>query len=389
MSSAEERKPARGYGRLVMLGTAPGTRGGIAAVVKVYRAHGHFDRWPVEYIATHCDGGAARKLLAGLGGFYAFLAALARHGRVIVHVHSASRWSFWRKSAFMAVAHAARCPVIFHLHGGGFARFYEQECGPLRRWVIRRFLDRAARIVALSGHWSEWLAGVTSNPRITCIPNPVLPGAARRAPPSGHTLLFLGRIERAKGIFDLLEAMAALRPEMPGLRLVCAGEGDTAAVLRHAERLGIEDAVLFTGWIGPAEMRAWMDRSAAFVLPSYTEAMPMSLLEAMASGLPVVATAVGGIPDVVTDGHDGLLFTPGDVATLEKLLRGVLGDRAGAARLGAAARDTIERRFSADRALARVSDLYRELGLAPASGASAARAPLTQGSIPGQGQESR
>lgn len=360
----------RGYPRLVMLGTAPGTRGGIAAVVNVYRAHGHFERWPIDYVATHCDGGAIRKLLTGARALVSFLALLARHGRVVLHVHSASRWSFWRKSVFMAIGHAAGCPVIFHLHGGGYARFYEEECGPLRRRLIRYFLDRAACIVVLSRTWSDWVSGVTSNPRIVCAPNPVLPGAMKRTPRGGHTLLFLGRIERAKGIFDLLEAMSGLRPELPGLQLVCAGEGDTAAVLRHAERLGIADAVLFTGWIGPAEMRAWMNRSALFVLPSYTEAMPMSLLEAMAAGLPVVATAVGGIPDVVTDGHDGFLFTPGDVATLEKLLRVLLCDRALAARLGAAARGTIEQRFCADRVMARLNEVYAELGLAPASGAS-------------------
>jgi glycosyltransferase involved in cell wall biosynthesis len=358
------------YARLAMLGTAPGTRGGIAAVVKVYRAHGHFERWPIDYIATHCDGGVLRKLLVGLRALFSFLALLARHGRVILHVHSASHWSFWRKSVFMAIGHAAGCPVIFHLHGGGYARFYEKECGPLRRRLIRYFLDRAACIVVLSRHWGDWISGITSNPRIVSAPNPVLPGEASRSPRSGHTLLFLGRIEQAKGILDLLEAMAALRPEMPAVRLVCAGEGDTALVLRHAERLGIADAVFFTGWIGPAEVRAWMNRSAAFVLPSYTEAMPMSLLEAMAAGLPVVATAVGGIPDVVTDGHDGFLFSPGDVATLEKLLRVLLEDRTLAARLGAAARSTIEKRFSADRVMARLNEVYSELGLAPASGAS-------------------
>ncbi len=199
----------------------------------------------------------------------------------------------------------------------------------------------------------------------------MLAGEARKAPRAGHTLLFIGRIERAKGVFDLLEAVSALRPGMPALRLVCAGDGDTASVLRHAERLGIADAVLFTGWIGPAEMRAWMDRSAVFVLPSYTEAMPMSLLEAMAAGLPVVATAIGGIPDVVTDGHDGFLFTPGDVATLEKLLRELLVDRTLAARLGAAARGTIERRYSADHVMARLNEIYAGLGLAPASSARA------------------
>src|SRR5438128_8987006 len=107
--------------RVIMVGTAAETRGGIGAVVSLYRDHGLFRRWPVAYVETHCDGGRLRKGLAMLRGLLRLAVELGRDRHAVVHAHSASRASFWRKSLFMGIAHAFRCPVIFHLHGGGFA----------------------------------------------------------------------------------------------------------------------------------------------------------------------------------------------------------------------------------------------------------------------------
>jgi glycosyltransferase involved in cell wall biosynthesis len=104
--------------------------------------------------------------------------------------------------------------------------------------------------------------------------------------------------------------------------------------------------------------------ATALVLPSYAEGLPMSLLEAMAAGLPVVSTAVGGIPDVVTDGVNGLLFNPGDTATLARLLRRLMRDPEFSRRIALAARETARLRFGADRVIAQLEDLYAGLGLA-------------------------
>ncbi len=315
------------YQRLIMLGTAFETRGGIAAVVSAYRAHGLFERWPIDYIPTHCDGGAVRKLLMAVKALLKVAFLLAKHRRVVMHVHCASRASFWRKSVFIAVGMLAKCPVIFHLHGAEFARFYETECGKVKRRTIRYFLDRSACVIVLSEWWRAWIAGVTGNPRLVCVANPAPTIGERSASPRNKIVLFLGRLERRKGIFDLLDAVSILRASIPGIRLVCAGDGDLESVVQYAKRLGIADAVSVPGWAGPAEKQSFMNRAAVFVLPSYAEGLPMSLLEAMAAGLPVVATAVGGIPDVVSDGVNGFLFTPGDTAALQRLVRRLMLDR--------------------------------------------------------------
>ena len=348
--------------RIVMLGTSPQTRGGIAAVIAAYRAAGLFERWPVEYVATHCEGSWPRKLLAAARALRRFAALLAAEPGTVVHVHCASRASFWRKCVFMAIAHAARRPVILHLHGGGFARFYERECGLLRRRIARFFLERAACVIAVSERWRAWLAQVGAVRQVVCIPNPVRIGPV--PPPGGrrNAVLFLGRLTREKGVDELLQAFAGLRAQLPEVELVCAGAGELEAAQQLAARLGVEESVRFPGWIGPEERQAWLRRAAVLALPSHAEGSPMCLLEAMAAGVPVVATAVGGIPDVVRHGVNGLLVAPGDAAELERALRRLLRDPRLAAALGAAGREVVREHHAPERVLAQLEGVYARLG---------------------------
>jgi glycosyltransferase involved in cell wall biosynthesis len=342
--------------RLIMLGATPETRGSMAAVVAAYRAHGLFSRWPIEFVASTGDGSLLRQgtlLASGLGEF---AAALVREPRSAVHVH-VSRDGFWRQAAFAAAALAAHSPLVVQLHGTGF--------GAEARFLLRR----AACVVVSCEAQRIWVRSLVREAHVVCVAPPLalppLPAAERP-----NVVLFLGRLEAGKGIYDLLDALAGVRSAVPDVRLVCAGDGDRRGVARYAERLGIADAVTFTGWVGPSGKRALLETAAAFVLPSYDEALPVSLIEAMGAGVPPIVSPVGGIPEVLQDGVSGLFVAPGDKANLERRLKRVLLDRPLAARLGAAARESARLRFSPGRVLARLDELYASLGLV-ASGAPA------------------
>jgi glycosyltransferase involved in cell wall biosynthesis len=348
---------------VVMLGTGLATRGGISSVVHVYRAQGLFRRWPVEYVATHCDGSRVDKFVAALKAFVTLVGLVLRIPCAVLHVHAASRASFWRKSAYMAVALLARWPIVFHLHGGGFARFHGEECSPLGQRMVRFFLDRAARIVVVSERWAEWVEVATSNRRVTCIPNPVVLPVQSLASREPGLVLFSGRCEASKGIFDLLEAAGILRAQVPGLTIECAGDGDLGKVERYAASMGLGARVRMRGWLARPASEQLLARASVFVLPSHAEGLPMSLLEAMAAGCPVVATPVGGVPDLVVDGENGLLVPPGDPHALAAALARILRDPALARRLGRAARATIEARYTAERSIDRLEQLYAGLGV--------------------------
>jgi glycosyltransferase involved in cell wall biosynthesis len=357
---------------VVMVGTSFETRGGIAAVLRAYRAAGLFERWPVDAIATHRDGSRPAKLLVLASALAAFAGRLLQHPRAVLHVHSASRASFWRKSLFMALALAARWPVVFHLHGGGFATFHDSECGPLRRALVRFFLDRAACIVVVSESWRAWMRCATRNPNIVAIANPVtLPRVARGVRDAGR-VAFAGRLGEGKGAFDLVEAVARLAERHPSLQVEFAGDGELAAVGDRARALGVADRVALRGWLAPAQRDAMLARASLFVLPSRAEGLPLALLEAMASGCAVVAASVGGIPDVVDHGYNGLLVPPGDVDALARAIDRLVSNPALAGEMGRAARATIAARFAPGRGIARLEDLYAGLGVPRQSAAAPA-----------------
>jgi glycosyltransferase involved in cell wall biosynthesis len=352
--------------RVLMLGTALGGQGGIATVVGLLRQHGLFEREGVRYVATHVEGTRAAKAGAALSGFGQVLAMLFSQRPALVHVHASSHASFVRKSLLLLCARAAGCKTICHLHGGRFDR-YASDAGPLLRRWIRHTLEASSVVIALSARWDGYLRGFAPRARVAVVPNsvplPPPPGGAAEQP---GRILFLGQFGRAKGVYELLEAFAALLPAFPEARLALGGQGELGAVRRRAAELGIEGQVVLLGWIeGPAK-QAELERAAVFCLPSHAEGLPMAMLEAMAAGKAVVVTPVGGILDAVQDGDNGLLVAPGQVAQLAGALGRLLGDAGLRRRLGQRARATIAARFDAAVVTARISDIYRELIAAPA-----------------------
>jgi hypothetical protein len=147
---------------IVMLGIDPASKlkGGISAVIDVYRANGWFSRWPIYYIGTMVSGSHADKLRIYFVALWKFLRIVMAQRVCLVHAHTASRASFWRKSTFMLIARAANIPVILHLHGGAFEEFYRRECGPLRQRYIRFILRGVDRVVVLSSQWRARIASI-------------------------------------------------------------------------------------------------------------------------------------------------------------------------------------------------------------------------------------
>jgi glycosyltransferase involved in cell wall biosynthesis len=352
--------------RILMVGTALEGRGGVAAVVSVLRRQGLFEREGVRYLATHGEGGRGAKALGALAGLWRTVRQCVVAPPAVVHVHAASHASFVRKSIVLLIARRTGCKTVFHLHGGGFRRFALEESGaPMRRW-IRHTLEKSSVVIALSDSWAQFVQSFAPRARVTVVPNsvplPVLaaPGADAVAEIAGR-VLFLGRIEAAKGVFDLLAAGARVAPAFPTVHLVFAGDGDVAALRRRAAELGIAERVECPGWLDAAGRDAELARASVFCLPSHAEGLPMSMLEAMAARKAVLATRVGGIPEALRDGDNGLLVAAGDATALAAALARLLGDDALRARLARRARASIEQHYSTEVVCGQLSAIYREL----------------------------
>lgn len=347
--------------RIVMIGSSRATRGGISALVNVYHAHGLFERWDAEYLETHCDGSAARKAMKALACWLAFMARLLT-GRVsALHVHIASDASFWRKALFVLPAHALGVPYLLHMHGGDFSAFYERRCGPAARRLLRYLYRNAHAVVALSGEWRATLEAAIPGMRVVVIPNPVeIPPWQAQPEAEPPTALFMGVVKEAKGAFDLLHAWAPVLRVHPRARLILAGSGELERAGALAARLGIAHSVEMPGWVVGEAKAGVLRRASLSVLPSHFEALPMAVLEAMAAGLPVVATRVGGIPEAVEDGVSGILIER-DPGALERALVSLLGDPARRVELGRAARRRATQAYSDAVLVPRVEELWAEI----------------------------
>ena len=159
--------------RVLMLGTAPAGRGGVAALVSVLQAGGLFERAAVRYVSTHREGGFLAKLGAAGSGFWQAARACLFDRPPIVHAHAASGASFARKSLLLLLARASGCQTIFHLHGGGFRQFATVRSGALTRRWIRHTLERSSLVIALSDGWANFVRGFAPRARVTVVPNAV------------------------------------------------------------------------------------------------------------------------------------------------------------------------------------------------------------------------
>lgn len=348
-----------------MVGTSPEVRGGVSSLVRSYYAGGLFQRFEIRYVPTHRDGTAAQKAVAALKAYAALSGLLLTAPAPLVHIHLASRASFWRKAVVCAMAGLRRRPYVLHVHGAEFSKFYHEECGAFSKWIVRRVLERAALLLALSGQWQDELKRIAPRSTVQTLPNAVRlydipPRAADDAP---LRILFAGRIGERKGTFELLRAFARLAPKYPAATLVCAGDGEGEKLKRLAAELGVADRVECPGWLSAEQMGGELRRASIFALPSHHEGVPIALLEAMSRGLPVLTTPVGGIPEVVENDRNGILVAPGDVAAIEAALDGLLRSSAERERLGAAAQATIAERFSLDSTIERLAALYRFFGV--------------------------
>jgi glycogen(starch) synthase len=210
------------------------------------------------------------------------------------------------------------------------------------RWVTRGTLRQADRIVAQTALEATRLGSLGADPhRIEVIPTPIdleefRDLAGRRSPGARLVVLFVGRLYlEQKGLDLLLRALAKLpRDLMPDLRLVGEDWGSRPQLVRLASHLGILDRVTMPGRLTRPEVLREYASANLFVLPSRFDSFPVVLLEAMAAGLPIIASRVGGIPEVIADGSTGILVPPGDVARLEEAMETALRDAALRRRLG-------------------------------------------------------
>ncbi len=336
----------------------------MAAVLRGLLASDLAQRYDLETIVTYRGARPLTRILAFLGGIGHLIRWSLRRGPRLIHIHTAARGSLYRKAVYVFLGRALRRPVLLHIHAGrGDIEAFAARLGPVRRHLLGAALRAATLVLAVSAETAGAIERGFGAAGILVVPNAAPPAPAGR-PADGSVegegrVLYLGGFANpVKGGDDYVEAVASVAPEFPQVPFVLAGPGEPPAAA--AATIAAQANVSWIGWLDEEAKGVQLAHCAVFVLPSLSEGLPVALLEAMAWGRAIVATGVGGVPEVVDDDVEALVVPPGDPVALTSAVRRLLGDPEERRRLGCAAAQRA-RSLNEVEVYGRLDTLYREL----------------------------
>jgi len=345
-----------------MIGPLPPPYGGQSVLVTnlLQSRLGERFRYVVMNVA-HESTGVARASRAVRFAFQ-LLMRLAFHPSIeVVHIHTSAGLAFLEKSAFVALSQLFGKRVLLHIHGGRFRSIWS-DAGFFKKRMIRRLLQLNDALIVLGTGWQSFYRDeVGCDCTISVLPNAVKVRFLQSPRvPDVVTLLYAGQLRPEKGLLELAEAMRQLCAH-PGqmLYLKMMGKGDTPRNEYEVRKAFARvQNVEFLGTLAGDEKWRQFGSADIFVLPSHTEDMPVSILEAMGVGLPVIATEVGSIPEAIDHGVSGFLVKPHDVRGLADAIRLLAENRQLRVNMGAAGSRKAKELFSFERYVDRLEQLY-------------------------------
>jgi len=358
--------------RLLLLSPLPPPTGGIPTWTLGVLGSDLVKRWdvrvvdssPSEKVAVHGESRLRpRRVLDAVRILTSLLWQLVRFRPDVVHVNTPYYWAFLRDGAALWLASLLGARTVLHPHGGDFSDFVER----VRPWVRRGIdatLRRADRCIALTRANQALMEAIAGSQSVLYVPNFLdledWGAAPDRSKDVGESVrvLFVGWIVEGKGVRELLAAARNL----PEVRFTLVGPQQPDFL--ESVREGLEAQRHHVELLGPRpreQVLALYREADIFVLPTWREGFPLVVLEAMAAGLPVVATPVGAIPDVLRDGVEGHLVRPRDPAALEAAIRRLVEDPGARRALGQRARKRVEEAYSADSVVRCLEEVYAEL----------------------------
>lgn len=296
--------------------------GGVAFVLSEYKK-----LYPrASFVTSMNPKNKSTKIFGFVFGLIHYVFLLTTHLKIqIIHIHGASYNSFKRKFLIYKIAKLFNKKVIYHIHGAEYQLFYERT-NPKTKKQIQYFINNTDCLICLSESWKVFFKKEFNPKRIEIVPNIITNPEISNQKQTDENFeilkfLFLGYIDKRKGAWLLLETLKKHKLELEGKALFyIGGNGETQKLQKLIEEYQLENIVKFIGWVSGEKKQEYLNKSDIYLLPSYNEGLPISILEAMSYSLPILSTSVGGIPEVVDDSN-GILIEPGNK---NQLLEGIL-----------------------------------------------------------------
>ena len=299
--------------------------GGMAAVLASYNEY--FEN--MQFIPTWRNGNILVKIWYAVYSYVLFIWYMLFVRSVkIVHIQGAAFASFERNVFFVKVGKLFGKKVVMHMHCADFESYYNPSKHKQR---IVDTINACDLYLVLSDSWKQYFEsiGVKSN-IIKVLNNTITPPVTKRVKRSTDilNLLYLGVIGQRKGIYDILNALKDNKEMFEGKVVLRIGGNQEEEKLQACiNEYGLQGMVKFEGFVSGEKKIECLNWADVYILPSFNEGLPIGILEAMSYRHPIISTPVGGIPEVVKDGVNGIMVTPGNVQEIAKAISAFVGDK--------------------------------------------------------------
>ena len=369
--------------RVLMVGPVPPPFGGIASIMHDL-VHSNlqddyeikvFERIPKERFPPKAQG-RVRAIVFRIGRFLRFFSELRKGKYSLVHIHSSDTAEFLGTTVFMLLARVARSRVLLHIQGGDWNEFYTYH-SLLRRLCTRVGLYVPHGTVVVHAEWIDRIKEMYPAANVRIIRNLLHDQASCDAgeveklrgnlglSKDNFVIVSVGAVGWRKGSFEILKAVPQIVSEEDSVRFILVGgeskPGDMGRLKQIIDSEKLEQWVRLTGEVERDKIPLYLALGHVFLLPSFIEGMPVSIIEAMRSGLPIISTRVQGIPDIISNRVSGILIDPGNPPQIAESVLLLKRDEQLRRKMAEGARRTFHEQFEFSRGIEEFRALYEEI----------------------------
>lgn len=302
---------------VLMVGVDSDRIGGMWSVAEAYINNEEYKQYVnLNYIATSTGGTKIKRIHKMFSGYMKIIASLFKNDIDIVHIHMAEKGSVFRKGIVIKIAKWFKVKTVVQIHAGPIMDWYTtlNENNKVR---VKRIFNSADKILALGEYWKEQLCEIVPKDKINVLYNGTDCSDNNRYNKDGSYITFLGMITRKKGAYDLIDAINSINTILPNdIKVLLCGFDPEDAAKKYVERRGLNKRILFPGWIDKVTKNKIFNNTCLCVLPSYFEGLSMTVIESIAYGIPIVATNISTMPEILGDKIH--MIEAGDVNDLAK-----------------------------------------------------------------------
>lgn len=337
----------------------PDAKGGISTLLDLYKNFGLIDNANINYLASYKSDNIFIMFFIFALFLINYLWVLATDKNLeLVHIHSASKGSFYRKYFVFKLAKLFGKKIIYHIHCPVFGEIYDESPNFIKR-RIEEVLNNSDLIIVLSQYAQTEVSRICNNKNIKILYNPCIIKDFTKIPTEKINVLFMGRIGKRKGIYAIIEAAKLITN--PNIEINLYGDGDLKKFEKLINENNLQNKIKLKDWIS-ADKKDEAYRSAdIYILPSYEEGLPMSVLEAISYELPVISTPVGGTPEAVEDNVNGFLIETGDYQALTQKINLLAEDKGLREKMGQASLKIAKEKFDVNVIINQLRQIYDEL----------------------------